>query len=341
LDCTELPPYADAIRAATGLPVWDAITGCDFYINALKDNPRFGVNDWQNSFEANQEVKAPSNDDITKVKEKLKTKQNPILGVIRLDYNYPPNDGDVDCPASYGYQILYRMVPGLTFEMAQAGEMTEDVKKDFQIAVKWLESHGACGITGDCGFMMAFQLLARDVATVPVFMSSMVQCPMVELAYDEFDKILIITANENSLEPQKKILLSHCGFDVEDDRFIIIGAQDVPGFDVIFKGGKVPVEVVTPGIVKMCKDTLNKIPSIRAIILECTELPPYADAIRQATGLPVWDAITNADFFISAFQDNPRFGLNEWQMPWDGMIQEYTLGENLTEAEKGKSVTLP
>ena len=31
---------------------------------------------------------------------------------------------------------------------------------------------------------------------------------------------------------------------------------------------------------------------IRAILLECTELPPYADALRYHTGLPVWDAIT-------------------------------------------------
>ena len=32
--------------------------------------------------------------------------------------------------------------------------------------------------------------------------------------------------------------------------------------------------------------------NIRAILLECTELPPYADALRYHTGLPVWDAIT-------------------------------------------------
>ena len=34
--------------------------------------------------------------------------------------------------------------------------------------------------------------------------------------------------------------------------------------------------------------------------IQGTELPPYADAIRDETGLPVFDAITNADFFISA-----------------------------------------
>jgi len=367
LECTELPPYADALRASTGLPVWDAITGCDFYVNAYKDNPRFGVNDWQEEWDGVQEeyefganliasdaaalksskesgkvdkmkahMKGPKKNDITKLKKKLQKKQNPTLGIVRLDYNYPPAAGDIDCPASYGYDVIYRSVPGLTFEMAQAGKMTMEVLKEFKLAVKWLEGHGASGITGDCGFMMAFQPIARDVATVPVFMSSMVQCPMISLAYDKFDKVMIVTANDKTLKPQKDALLSHCGFNVDDDRFIIIGAQDVPGFDAVANGDAVDVEFVTPGMVTLIKDCLKKNPTIRAIVLECTELPPYADAIRQATALPVWDAITCADFFISAYLDNPRFGLNEWQAPWDGTIEEYKLGQNLSAAEKAK-----
>jgi len=66
----------------------------------------------------------------------------------------------------------------------------------------------------------------------------------------------------------------------------------------VAKGEKVDVEYVTPGIVKMVKDILKTQPTIRAIVSECTELPPYSDALREATGLPVWDSITNADFFI-------------------------------------------
>ena len=43
------------------------------------------------------------------------------LGVIRLDYDYPPIPGDVDSPDSFSYEVVYRTVPGLTFEMAQSG----------------------------------------------------------------------------------------------------------------------------------------------------------------------------------------------------------------------------
>lgn len=53
-------------------------------------------------------------------------------------------------------------------------------------------------------------------------------------------------------------------------------------------------------------------PDARAFLFECTELPPYADAVRHATGLPVFDSITGCDFFISSLLDNERFGLNDW-----------------------------
>merc|ERR1719284_594207 len=99
--------------------------------------------------------------------------------------------------------------------------MTYQVQKRFEAAIKWLENKGVCGITGDCGFMMAFQPLARDVATVPVFMSSMVQCPMISVAFDKYDQVLILTANSKTLKPQKETLLKECGFDCDDTRFVI------------------------------------------------------------------------------------------------------------------------
>jgi len=104
----------------------------------------------------------------------------------------------------------------------------------------------------------------------------------------------------------------------------------------VAKGEKVDVEFVTPGIVELAKDILKKYSTIRAIILECTELPPYADALRKETGLPVFDAITCADFFISAMKDNPRFGLNQWQNDWDGLVKEYKLGDNLGQDQRRK-----
>ena len=47
--------------------------------------------------------------------------------------------------------------------------------------------------------------------------------------------------------------------------------------------------------------------------MECTELPAYSDAVRNATNLPVLEAITVCDFFMTGFIDNKRFGLQDYQ----------------------------
>ena len=83
------------------------------------------------------------------------------LGVIRLDYNYPPAPGDIDHPGSYDYDVYYRVVPGLTFEMCQSGKLSEEVEPKFKEAIDFLEAKKVSGITGDCGFYMWFQALAR------------------------------------------------------------------------------------------------------------------------------------------------------------------------------------
>ena len=78
---------------------------------------------------------------------------------------------------------------------------------------------------------------------------------------------------------------------------------------------QVDIAKVTPGIVKKAMDTLRKHPTLRAFLMECTELPPYSDAVRHATKLPVYDAVTACDFFLSGRQDNKRFGVNDCALP--------------------------
>eukprot|EP00913_Durusdinium_trenchii_P016861 g15851.t1 len=95
--------------------------------------------------------------------------KHPALGVVRLDYDYPPAPGDSDHPASFGYDVYFRCT----------GKFTEEVERRFADAIKHLEARGVSAITGDCGFMMAFQVLARKIAAKPIFMSSMVQCPII------------------------------------------------------------------------------------------------------------------------------------------------------------------
>jgi hypothetical protein len=194
-------------------------------------------------------------------------------------------------------------------------------------AVDWLiKEKKVDGISGDCGFMMYIQETIRSMTTVPVFMSALAQMPSLTTALNCDAQIIIMTANGATLAPMQPLIAKECGVHTDEDRFIVVGCEHVPGFEAVAVGGKVDVKVVSPGIVELVKKTLETYPDVAAILMECTELPAYSDAVRYATGLPVLDAITNCDFFINAFRDNVRFGLNDWQHDWDGSQSSYEFG---------------
>jgi len=280
-------------------------------------------------------------DELAKIKAAVgdTTKKSAVkLGVIRLDYDYPAAPGDIDHPGSYSYDVFYRVVPGLTFGMCQAGVLTADVEKEFIEAVKHFEAIGVSGITGDCGFMMWFQKLARQHTSTPVFMSSLAHLPAIVAACADNEQIAVMTANGKTLEPMRELVKEECHIDTEDKRLIVVGCEDVPGFEAVALGEKVPVADVMPGMVAKAKKSLEENPQICGFLLECTELPPYSDAIRAATGLPVFDSITCADFYMRTRMDNPLVGLDDWQKDWDGIQEKYKFGQNLTAEDKAKVV---
>ena len=170
-------------------------------------------------------------------------------------------------------------------------------------------------------------------------MSSLVQLPAVTSAYNSKEQVIIMTGNKTSFLPMRDLIKDECRVDTYDKRYHIVGCEDVPGFEAVALGKKVDVKKVEPGIVKKAVDSLKKFPESRAFLLECTELAPYADTIRRTTGLPVFDAITACDFFIDGFQDDVRFGVQNWQHKWDRRQEKYHFGDNLTEEEKTRLVS--
>ena len=305
----------------------------------LKENVQVCIDDFKDNMEEN----------IEKIQDKLchrrsrnKKELAPSLGVIRLDYDYPPAPGDIDSPDSFPYKVYYKVVPGLSFEMCQSGNLTEEVKDRFKESIQWLVNEkNVSGITGDCGFMMYFQEIAREITHIPVFMSALCQLPAVTCAYSAIEQIIILTANSKTLEPMRDLIRVECGVDTQDQRYHIVGCEDVDGFEAVAFGEKVDTKKVEPGVVKKAMEALEMYPDSRAFLLECTELPPYSDAIRFKTGLPVFDAITGCNFFIGGFQNDVKFGLENWQCEWDGTQDEYDFGDNLADDEKEALINKP
>jgi hypothetical protein len=331
MDHHDLPPYSDAVRAATGLPVFDAVTNCDFFMSGFACTKH-----WWTPDSVLYREESPK-----RGRTNLNLYEGISLGVMRLDYDYPPAPGDIDHCASYKYPVYFKVVPGLTFEMCQAGKMTDSVEKQWRKSLDYLlNERKVVGITGDCGFMMFFQDMSRNAVgrREPVFLSSLAHLVAVRCAVGPGKKIAILTANATALLPMADLIKQECWLDLDDERLMIVDCKDVPGFEAVALGQKVDVAKVAPGFEAKAKQIQQDNPDVAAFLLECSEMPPYAAAIRTVTGLPVFDANTNCNFYIQGFTDNPRFGANSWQKPWDGRQERYTFGQELDDEERAALV---
>jgi len=261
--------------------------------------------------------------------------KSPSLGVVRLDSDYTENEGDICSLHSHSCHVYYKVVPGFTFEMCQSGKLSPGVEERFKQSIIWLvEEKKVDAITSSCGFMMYFQDIAREVSSVPVFLSSLCLLPAITSTLPKNEQVIIMTSNGKSLERMKDLIRSQCGVDNQLERFHIVGCQDVDGFEKVAIREKVDVKQVEPGMVKRALKSLAKYPKSRAFLLECTVMPPYSNAIRYHTGLPVFDVISACEFFIGSYKQNTRFGLQDWQRQWDGTQEPYEYGDNLTKHEK-------
>lgn len=83
----------------------------------------------------------------------------------------------------------------------------------------------------------------------------MTQLPAISCAFGKNEKIIVVTANSETLKPMYRLVERECGIDFENNnggKFIIIGAQDVDGFGAVAAGDAVDVDKVTPGMIKLC-----------------------------------------------------------------------------------------
>jgi len=217
------------------------------------------------------------------------------IGVLLLDFFAPHIPGDVANASTYDFPVRYELVKGMTFD-----KLLNRDKSAFDIlleAAKKLEAEGVRGITADCGFFALFQNELADAMDIPVFLSSLLQVPFINSVIGKNGKVGVISAVGSNLNDEK--FLSAIGIDI--NRVNIKGLENeeyFPRFG-INETGELYKEEVEKEVVKKALEHVKEDPSVRAILLECSMMPPYAKAVSEATGLPVFDFITMINYMFS------------------------------------------
>ena len=142
------------------------------------------------------------------------------LGIMLLDEVYPGFPGDLRNPSAYPYPIQYEIMEGLNCRNIGWSKGDDSVLlPPILRAAKKLESLGCRAILAECGFFSYFQPMVAGAVDVPVFMSSLLQIPLIQQVIGPKKSVGIFCATSGNMTPAH---LKHVG--VAPDSNYHIGA---------------------------------------------------------------------------------------------------------------------
>ena len=208
------------------------------------------------------------------------------VGVISLESYFPKPAGHIKHPASFDFPILYKTVKGATIDRL-IRERDPELLKPFIEAAQELEREGVKAITGSCGFLALHQKALADAVDIPVFMSSMIQVPLVSRMLKSDQKIGVVVANSDALTADHLT-----GVGIADEPLVVAGMQHQPQFaEVILRGDTVDLDmdIFEQELTTVVAAMLEENPDVGAIVLECTDLSHFAPKLQQKFNLPIFD----------------------------------------------------
>jgi Asp/Glu/hydantoin racemase len=226
------------------------------------------------------------------------------VGILYLDDCwYPVLPGNVANLSTYAFPVRLKKVPNCTTSRILNGDLT--LKDSIIQAAKELEAEGARAISAACGFFGNFQKEVAAAVDIPVYLSSVVQVPWIATGLKPNQKIGVLTAYAKGITSD---FLKNCG--IQDLNAVVIkDLSEYQEFSAIIQDrGTFDHEGVRHEAVHAAKELVNQDGDIAAILLECSDLPPYAATIQSEIGLPVYDFITLINWIHHSTSQKPYDG---------------------------------
>ncbi|WP_082767524.1 aspartate/glutamate racemase family protein [Bosea sp. PAMC 26642] len=210
-----------------------------------------------------------------------------------LEARFPRIPGDMGNAATWPFPVLYKVVAGASPEKVVL-QGAAGLLPDFVAAAQELVRLGAEAITTNCGFLSLFQAELAAAVGVPVATSALMQVPWVQATLPPGQRVGIVTVSSSSLTPAHLDAVS-----VPRDTPVTGTEGGKEFFRVLIKAEKDDMDIALAqrDVVEAGLRLVAENPGIGAIVLECTNMPPYAAALQAATGLPVYDIYSLVSWF--------------------------------------------
>ncbi|KAL7415737.1 hypothetical protein BDY24DRAFT_382057 [Mrakia frigida] len=225
--------------------------------------------------------------------------QLPPLGIIQLNTRFARPAGDISNPASWPFPIRVGVVAEATPKAILEGGWSEDTVLAFvKEGRRLIEEEGCVALVTSCGFLATMHpLLASHLPSIGS--SALLQLPIMKALYPVPNSVGVICFKARCLS------LKH---------FACVGASPQTPFTGLRENGvfsrvlncEIPYdhdgmlqEVLEAGreLQELCR---SKGGELRAVLLECTNMPPFSAAVARELNVAVYDILTLGKMIYSA-----------------------------------------
>lgn len=215
--------------------------------------------------------------------------QGPEIGVLCLDTTFTKIPGHIRNRSTFDFPVRYQVVRGATAERV-VGRADPGVIEPFVRAARELEAAGVAAITGACGFLVIFQQQLAEAVGVPLYSSSLIQLPMVHRMLRADQRVGLLVADAAALTPGHLAAIGGGSVPI-----VVAGMADQPEFrEVVLQARRDELDVdrLRAEVLAVVDGLAREQPGIGALIIECTDLVPFARQIQERLGVPVFDIVT-------------------------------------------------
>jgi hypothetical protein len=234
------------------------------------------------------------------------------VGILMLETRFPRIPGDMGNAETWPFPVLYKVVSGASPRRVVC-ERAEGLLDAFLAAAEELVRLGADGITTTCGFLSLYQRELAAHVGVPVATSSLMQIPFIERVLPPGKRVGVITVNAANLTEE------HLRAAGADPATSVVGTDDGSEFTRVLINDEERLDVVAAerDILAGGDALVAEHSDIGAVLLECTNMVPYARALSQRLRLPVFSIYTFVTWFHSGLVPrdfgHPASTSGEWR----------------------------
>lgn len=231
-----------------------------------------------------------------------KTVYGASVGILMLETQFPRIPGDIGNALSWPFPVQFKVVRGATPDNVVRGDPTARLD-DFIAAGRELVEMGCDGIATNCGFLALLQDELAEALGVPVATSSLMQAPMIAATLPPGRHVSILTISADTLTD------AHLRAARVPDDTPVMGTDPTSEFTRAILGDEIEIDfsICRKNLLDAAEKLVAAHPNTSALLLECTNMVPYAADIRAHIGLPVFSIHS----FVSWFQ----FGLVPRRFP--------------------------